>query len=266
VDPDLPRTPSQVIGGLLTRHPEAASLHSEASHCLALARHSAAGVGRAFAAQQAARLAYEELRHRIDPRRHRTVAFGRALIIIAALGAALMFLDFVELSGTLSGTSTLLLALVASVAWLAGAWMAALASRERSWPALLAVGVAGTVLGLLLAALHGLSHRGAVLSVLVSVLILVLASGAVRLMARTESASLYVARRRWQQARIAYAAAIAAERVDAEAMAVATESWLGLVRTWASGVTSDGCLLQETVALAAALLEADPSRREQLPS
>ena len=263
--PDHPQTPSVIIGGLLTHHPEAVSLQAEACHCRALARSSAANARQTFAAQQAARFAYEELRHQLDPRRRRTVAFGTGLLVIALLGTGLMVMDFIELSGMLGRTSTLLLALVAAVVWLTGAWMAALASWERSWPMLLAAGITGAVLGLLLAAVHALSHRGTVLGVLVSVCILVLASGAARLIARMESAELYAARRSWQRARNAYATATRAEHNDVETATVATESWLGLVRTWVSGVAHDERLVPQTVGLAVALLEADSADSPEAP-
>lgn len=74
------------MGELLAGHPEAASLLAEASHRRALARVSAAAAGRAFATAQAARLRYEELRHRLDPRLRRTVGFGAGLIVLVLLG------------------------------------------------------------------------------------------------------------------------------------------------------------------------------------
>ena len=48
-------TPAQIIGALLTGHPEAASLQGEASHRQALAVCSAALVGRLFTEAQAIR-------------------------------------------------------------------------------------------------------------------------------------------------------------------------------------------------------------------
>ena len=73
--PDRPLRPSKILRELLTGHQEAASLLGEASHRQALAQESAARVARRFAALQAARLYYEELRHRLDPRCRRTVHF-----------------------------------------------------------------------------------------------------------------------------------------------------------------------------------------------
>ena len=92
-------------------------------------------------------------------------------------------------------------------------------------------GAAAVLLGLLLAAVHGFGHAASLFGILVSVFILVLAGGAAVLMARMESASLFVARRRWHRARAAHEAAVQTEQDDIEAATVATEAWLGLVRT-----------------------------------
>jgi hypothetical protein len=145
-------------------------------------------------------------------------------------------------------------ALVAAVAWLTGAWVATLASQARRWEVALAATAAGIVLDLLLVAVHG-SGRGSVLAgILVSVLILALAAGAAVLMGKMESASLFLARRRWHAARAAYAAAVRTEWDDMERATVATEAWLGLVRSRASTLCDDGQLVHETLALASELL------------
>jgi hypothetical protein len=258
--PGHTRTPSQIIGELLTGHPEAASLQAEASHCRALARSSAANAGQAFAAEQAARLRYEELRHRLDPRR-RTVDFGAGLLILALLGAGLTLLGVIELNG-LGQTSSVLSALAAAGVWLTGAWLAALASRDHRWPLILADSIAAVLLGLLLAVLHGFDHGSAVFGILLSACILVLAGGAAVLMARMESPSLFAARWRWHQAQAVHKAAVQTEQDDVEAATVATEAWLSLVRTRASTLADDEHLVHDTAAMAVALLE---SGRPQLP-
>jgi hypothetical protein len=125
-----PRSPSQIIGEMLTGHPEAASLLAEASHCQALARASAAIVRRTFAAAQVTRLGCEGLLHRLDPRRRRTVNFGSGLLIIGLMGAGLTLLDAIELGGMWA----VLPALAITAVWLTGAWLAALACRDRRWP------------------------------------------------------------------------------------------------------------------------------------
>jgi hypothetical protein len=258
--PGQTRTPSQIMGELLTGHPEAASLHAEASHCQALARSSAANASRAFAAEQAARLGYEELRHRLDPRCQRTFHFGAGLVILAVLGTGLGVLDVIELGGT----KTLLPALAATAVWLTGAWLTALAGRERRRRLVLAAITVAVLLGLLLAALHGFGRESMMFGILVSAFILVLTVGAAALMSRMESAALIVARWRWHGARAAHQATVKLEQDDIEAATLATGTWLGLVRIRASAVAGDDeRLVHETVALAIAVLE---SCRPQLPS
>jgi hypothetical protein len=257
------RTPAQIIGELLAGHPEAASLQAEASHCQALARSSAARAGQAFAAAQAARLGYEEERHRLDPRRRHTVDLGAGSLILAFLGAGLTLLNAIELTGPLDRTGPVLPAPVAAAVWLTGAWVAALASRERRWGAVLALAVAATVLGLLLAALHGSGHRSVVLGILISAFILALAAGAAALMAKMESSAVFLGRRRWHSARAVHAAQVRTARSDMEMATVATEAWLGLVRSRASMLADDGKLVRETLALAIELL---PDGHLQLPS
>src|SRR5580704_12997129 len=148
------RTPAQVIGELLTGHPEAASLQAEASHCRALARGSAACVSRAFDAAQAARLGYEELRHRLDPRRVRTIGLAVGLLTLTLVGVGLTLLDAIELSVVLGPVGSVLPALAAAAVWLAGSWAAALGTRERRRGVCLATATGGVLLGLLLAALR----------------------------------------------------------------------------------------------------------------
>lgn len=252
--PGHTRTPSQIIGELLTRHPEAPSLQAEAGHRRALARSSAANASGAFAVAQAARLGYEELRHRLDPRRLRTVNFAAGLLVMVLVSAGLTLLDIIQLSGLLGRTGSVLPALAAAAVWLTGAWLTALANGERRWPLVLSVGAPAVLLGLLLAVVHGLGRSSVLYGALVSGFIFVLAGGAAVLMARMEPASLLVARRRWHRARAAHEAAVQTQRDDIEAATVATEAWLGLVR--ASAVAeADEHLAHETVALAVALLE-----------
>lgn len=262
--PGHTQTPSQIMGELLTCHPEAASLQAEASHRGALARSSAANTGQAFAAEQASRLGYEELRHRLDPRRRRTIDFGAGLLVLVLLGAGLTLLDVIQLRGLLGESGAVLPALAAAAVWLTGAWLTALASREHRRPLVLTAVAVAVVLALLLAALYGSGRTSVLFGILVSVFILVFAGGAAVLMGRMESASLFVARWRWYRAQASYEAAVQTEQDDVEAATVATESWLGVVRARASAVADgDEHLVHETMALAVALLE---SGRPQLPS
>jgi hypothetical protein len=123
----------------------------------------------------------------------------------------------------------------------------------------LAAGTGGALLGLLLAALRGFSHQNVLFGTLVSALILGLASAAAALLVRMESSSLFAARWRWHRARAAHRAAAQIEQGDLEAATVATESWLGLVRSRASVLAGDERLVQETVTLATDLLESGQS-------
>jgi len=250
------RTPSEVIGELLAAHLEAASMQAEASHCRAVARVAAANVARKFSAAQAARLAYDERRHRLDPRRMRTVDFAVGLLILTLLGAGLAVLDFFELSGAPGVTATALPTIAATAVWLSGAWATALAVRERRWSAVVAACAVAGLLGPLLAFLHGFDRSVALIGFLVSVFILVLTAVATLLLARMEGASLFAARWRWHRARSASEAAVRTERADVEAAEIASQSWLSLVRTWASSAVDDEHLVHMTVALAVSLLEA----------
>ena len=273
--PPHPRRPSQIIGQLLTGHPEAASLLAEAIHYQELARSSSANVGQKFAAAETVRLHYEELRHKLDPRRRRTIHFGAGLLPVLVLGACLTMLNGIEFSWLLGGVRLVLGALAATAVWLTGGWLAALDSRKRRWPFVLATINTAIFLALLLTTLYSLEPhpdwaaardhlRGfAVFGVLAGFFILVLVVGTGALIAHMESASLCLARRRWHRSRAAHEAAVKAEREVAEASSVVTEAWLGLVRSYASVVTDgEEHLVRETVALAAALLE---SGEPQLP-
>lgn len=272
--PDHGPTPATIIGELLANHPEAASLLAEASHWRALAVCSAVHTRLKFAAVQTARLPYEQMRHRLEPRRGHPVHFGVGSLLVLVLGAGLAMLNLIELSGLLGGPRSVPPALAASAVWLTVAWLAAVAVRDRRWALVAAIGGAAVLLGLLLVALHGLGpHPGwpasghtpgsTVFAALTGTFILVLATGAAALMARMESASLLMARRRWHRARAAYDEAVETEQADVEAAAVAAEAWLGLVRARVTTIAAgDESLIQATVGLAAVLVE---SSRPKLP-
>jgi hypothetical protein len=80
----------------------------------------------AFDAAQAARLGYEELQHRLDRRRVRTVGLAAGLLALTLVGAGLALLDANELSVVLGPVRPVLPALAAAAVWLAGSWVAAL--------------------------------------------------------------------------------------------------------------------------------------------
>jgi hypothetical protein len=254
VHPGSTRTPSQIISDLLSRHPEAPSLQAEAIHRHALTRSSAANVSETIALAQASRLNYEELRRRLDPRRLRTFNFAAGLLVIVLLSAMLTVLDLIQLWDQFGQIGSILTALAAAAVWLTGAWLTALARRERRQPVVLAAAAAAVLLGWLLVVVHGLDRCSVVLSGMVSGFILVLAAGAAMLIGRMEPAPVLAARCRWHRAQRAHEAAVRLEHDDAEAAAVATGAWLGLVRV--SALTEDDShLADETAALAVALIE-----------
>jgi hypothetical protein len=96
----------------------------------------------------------------------------------------------------------------------------------------------------------------------VGVALFVLVVGAAVLMAHVESGSLFRPRRRWHRARAAHEAAVRLEHDDQEALAVAAQAWLSLVRAQVSTGVDDEHIARQTVALATALLE---TGRPQLP-
>jgi hypothetical protein len=221
-----------------------------------------------FTAAQAARLAYEELRHRLEPRRRHPVHFGLGLLLLLVVSAGMTMLVLIELSGWLGGSRSVLPALAATAVWLTVAWLAVLAVLRRRWALVTAVIGAAVLLELLLVALHGLSpqpggtladaqdHGSTVFGVLTGAFILVLTAGAAVLMAHMESPSLLQARQRWHRARAAYEQAAATHQADTETAAVAVEAWLGLVRARVIEIEADDeRLMHDTVGLAAVLVE-----------
>ena len=245
-EPQDPAT-RQIVGHVLRTHPEGQSLLGEAGHRRALAEQSAAVVSQAFDVMQAARLGYEELRHRLDPRYDRTLHFGVTLALLAAIFAALVVLDAIEFAGVLTGWMTAA-AVAAAAAWAGWAWLAALAMREKKHGLLTAIAAGAAVVGVLLAGLHseGVAagrtvawHRFGVGVVLV-VLIFALVAVAAVLIARTEPASLVPARRRWQRSRDDHAAAVRVQRSDAEADVIAGQGWRGLVQAQANASADGG--------------------------
>ena len=183
------------------------------------------------------------------------------------LSAGLVMLDLIELGGLRSVPT----ALAATAVWLTGAWLGAVAARQRRWTLVAAITGAAFLPGLLLVALHSIGPnpawpdvgRRAVFGALTGAFILVLTAGAATLMAHLEPGSLLVARRRWSRAWAAYEEATKTAQADAQAAAVAMESWLGLVRTRITTIApDDDRLVQATVARAAALVD---NGRPQLP-
>jgi hypothetical protein len=226
---------------LLATHPEAQNLFAEAGHCHVLAVQSAAVVTQTFKVMQASRLCYEELRHRLDPCRTRTIHFGVAMTLQAAIFVVLVALDAIEFTGVLTGWMAVA-AVAAAAAWSGCAWLAALAGRKGRRGLLAVITAGAATFGLLLTALHGAAAGAGPadmryrLGVSVGVVLLIFALVAVAsvLIRRTEPTSLLIARRRWHRARSAHEAAIRIHRSDAEAATVARQGWRSLIETQAN--------------------------------
>lgn len=238
-EPQRPAT-RKTSGRLLATHPEAQSLYAEAGHWHVLAEQSAAVVRQTYRVMQAARLGYEELRHRLDPRRTRTVHFGVALTLQAAIFVVLVALDAIEFTGVLADWMAVA-AVAAAAAWSGCAWLAALAGREGQRGMLAVIVASAAAFGLLLAALHGdaavpaltdIRYRLGV-SIGVALLIFALVAAASVLIGRTEPASLLPARRRWYRARSEHENAMRIHVSDVEAAMVARQAWHVLVETQA---------------------------------
>jgi hypothetical protein len=267
VQPGQQATPATIIGSLLDGHPHASVLLAEACHCRALAKCSEADAEFRFRAAQVARLAYEELRHRLDPRRRRPVDFGAGLLGLLVLAAALAALDLVELSGLPGELAPVSSALAATVVWLALGWLGAVAARQRRWAGLTVIAAAAASLGLLLMALYGFApHPGwppvgqhlagsTIFGILAGMLILLLTAAATVLIARLEPVGLLPARRRWRRACDAYEEAVDTSGADEEADAIATRTWLGLAQAWAIAIVpGEEQLIANTVDLAAVMI------------
>ena len=108
---------------------------------------SAATTRRKLTAVQAARLASEELQHLLEPRRRHPVNFAAGLLLLLVLSAGLAILDLMELSAA-GGLRSVLPALAATAVWLTGAWLGAVAARQRRWTLVAALAGAGVLLGL----------------------------------------------------------------------------------------------------------------------
>lgn len=260
--------PSQILHELLVSHPEATSLQTEAAHRQGLVMCSGVKADREFAAVQAARLDYEQLRRRLDPRHRRPVHLGQGWLLLGVLAAWLTMLNAIELGPLLPGVKSVLPTLAVTAVWLTLAWLAALAGQEKRWTMVASAIGGAAILMFLLAAVHGINLRrgwptawgqtyeSTVSGILFGVLLMVFDIGAAVLIAHIEPAPCFVTRHRWRRARASHEAAVEEELADIQAASVATAAWLGLVRSYASGVEGwDQNVVEATVALASALLE-----------
>jgi hypothetical protein len=268
--PDHRLAPLKIIGELLNSHPEAASLLGEAFYRQTQAMCSTADITRTSRAAQAARLAYEELRRRLESRRAHPIHFAVGLLLLLVLAVVLVILVLIEFTGLLGGLRSGLVAVGATAAWLTAAWLALVTIRRRR-RVLVATVIAAGAFGLLLVAWHALAPHPSwpgpggrawaslVFGALSGALIPVFTTGAAVLMAHMEPASLLMARWRWHRARAVHETAVETQRADAGAAAVAAEAWLGLVRARVTTIAAgEEHLVQATTDVAAVLLESPP--------
>jgi hypothetical protein len=242
-----------LVGRVLSGHQEARSLLSEASHRRVLAEQSAAAAAGAAAAADMARLRYEELRHRADPRAERPFPFWMALVFLVAIGAGLAGLARIELVSLPGGEVAA--AAVAAV-WIAGAWLAAAAHREGHAGRAAVAWAAAVALVALLTVLHAVAAPGwgrSLAGLLWAVLSGAIAVAAAALIRRAEPMALAQARGRWRRAQAHQAAVMRTSLADAQSAAIARESWLGLVRSAAAG-QGDEQLTRDSTDVAAGLI------------
>jgi hypothetical protein len=184
-------------------------------------------------------------------------------MLLSGIAVGLAALNGLELSGVFSGRTGAPAILAATAVWLTGAWLGAMIRRERRRRMVLAIAACAAAFSLVLATLHYVTgHAGelgvwsrAGVGVVCAVFIDVLAVGAAVVIQRMELGPVFLARQRWRRARADHQAATRLAEADAEAAGVAQQAWLGLVRTEAIAAAGDAdmCLVESTVALAAAL-------------
>jgi hypothetical protein len=223
------RPARDLVGRMLGSHGEARSLLSEASHRSVLAGQSSAAAGGAGAAADLARVRYEELRHRADPRAECPLSCWTAAALVASAGAGLAGLAWLELAG-LPGRAVAAAAVAA--VWITGAWLVAADRREGHAGRAAAAWTAAVALAALLTAVHAVAAPGwgqGLAGLLWAVLSGAMAAAAAALISRSETAALTRARRQWQRARARHATAARRAAADAEGAAIARQSWLSLV-------------------------------------
>ena len=259
--------PFEILRELLTRK-DAAELQQAAARSHAVAVCSGIVADRKGDAVQAAHLGYyERLAQRGGRRHHRPVQFEEGVLLLGVLVAGANVVDAYELSPPLAGLKLVLAALAANAIWLTLTWLAASAGRERRWAIVASAAAGASLLALLLAAVHGTKpsrgwptiwgeHYGSTAhGIQLGLLLLALGVGAAVLIAHTEPASCFTARRRWHQAHARYEAAVAKKRADSDAASAAVAAWLGLVRSYARDTArANQDTVEATVALAADLL------------
>jgi hypothetical protein len=247
------RAAHNLVGRVLSGHQEARSLLSEASHRRVLAEQSAAAAEGAAAAADMARLRYEELRHRIDPRAERPLSFWTALLLVVAIGAGLAGLAGIELAAL---PGRVVAAAAVTAAWIAGAWLAAVGRREGHAGCSATAAAAAAALAALLTVLHTVAAPGwgrSLAGLLWAVLSGAIAVTAAALIRRAEPIAVAQTRGRWRRAQAHHAAAVRTSLADAQSAAIARGSWLGLVRSAAAG-QGDEQLTRDSTEVAADMI------------
>ena len=247
------RAAHDLVGRVLSGHQEAQSRRTAASHRRVLAAPSAPAAADSAATADMARLRYEELRHRVDPRTKRPLSFWMALVLVVAIGAGLAGLSLIELAALPGREVTA--AAVAAV-WIAGAWLAAATHRDGHAGRTAAAVAAAAALAALLTALHAVGAPGwgqSLAGLLWAVLSGAIAATAAALIRRAEPVALAQARGRWRRAQAHHVAAVRTSLADAQSAAIARESWLGLVRSAAAG-QGGGQLTRDSTEVAAGMI------------
>jgi hypothetical protein len=252
------RRATNLVLCLLSGNLEARSLYFEARHRHVLAEQSAAAVAEAASDVDQTRTHHEILCHRLDPRSTRPVRCWLAAALVVLTGAGLGGLAWIDLADLPAGR--LLGAMAAAAAWLAGAWLAVIASRERRSRLRCAAIAEAVIVASGIAALQGAGIAPGragdwAAGVLGAVLSLALTAAAALLIARAEPAAVARARGRRRSARAAYDAAVRIMRADREAAVIARESWLSLARFLsASAAGGDAQVTEDAVTVAADII------------
>lgn len=247
------RAAHELVGRVLSGHQEARSLLSEASHRRVLSEQSATVADSAAAAADTARLRYEELRHRVDPRAERPLSFWTALLLVVVVSAGLTGLARIELAAV---PGRQVAAAAVAAVWIAGAWLAATARREGHTGRVATAWAAAAALAALLAVLHAMVAPGwgrFLMGVLWALLSGAIAVTAAALIRRAEPVTLAQARWRWRRAQAHHAETVRTSLADAQSAAIVKESWLSLVRSSAAA-QGDELLTRDAADVAADMI------------
>lgn len=258
IEADRLRKARDLVFWLMSGNLEARSLYFEARHRRVLAGQSADAAAKAASEADWTRIRHEALGHRLDPRGARPVRCWLAIALVVVIGTGLGGLAWTGLAGVPAGR--LLGAMSAAAVWLADAWLGAIASRERRGSLLRMAIAGGVIVAGGIAALHGTGTAAGRpgdwgTGLLGAALSLALTAAAAVVIARAEPAAVTRARRRRRRAQALYDGAMRIMIADAEAAAIARESWLSLIRVLSvSAAKGDAQLSEDAVTVAAGLV------------